>query len=102
MIYFLNVLKNNPFVMLTKEEKAKLDKKLNEFQKSQYKAKEDFVKRRHLDKEGDENWRKYVVKQLAWWAKYEKKEFRGYRAMLVRELYNRRKKGYQPSPMINL
>ena len=86
--------------MLNQEEKVILMKKLTKFRGAQAADRKKWIERRHLDKEGDVIWQKYVKKQLAWRDKYDKVERRRYRVMITRALYNLRKG--KKSPHIDL
>lgn len=87
--------------MLTPKERAIVEKKLKKFQKAQIADRNEWIGRRHLDKKGDENWQRYVKRQLAWRDRYDKVEQRRYRVMLTRALYDLRK-GNRIPPFINL
>jgi hypothetical protein len=86
--------------MLNAEEKKLLYEKLDQLKKDQAKERKKWMERRNLNKDGDENWNKYVKKQLRWRDRYERLEWRRARLMYVRALYNKRKG--KMSPMINI
>jgi len=86
--------------MLTQAEKKKLDAKLAQVKTAQVKELEEYIDRRHLNKEGDANWQKYVKKCLTWFAKYQDVEYRRFRVMYIQALYDLRKG--KKSPLINI
>jgi len=77
--------------MLTPEEQAKLDKKMEALAEAQEKTREKYIKKRNLDKEGDENWQEYVDKALKGFDEHLEQEYKSTKVMLERELYDRRK-----------